>query len=127
MSRRSNVYARPCGHRHRTAGRRRCFALFALILAEPVVSTAHASSEAAWESFRADVENRCTAAAQPHLSDIRVRVDPFGSADYGLALIDGVAERAERRSQLICVYDKHDASVQLGTALGPVEAEDSAP
>jgi len=86
-----------------------------------------ASSDAAWEAFRADVADQCTQAAQNQLSDIRVRVDPFGSEQYGLALIDGVAEQAETRSQLICVYDKQDQSVEIGTPLGDTAAEKSAP
>ncbi len=82
-----------------------------------MTTPAAASSDQAWDAFRSDVENQCTAAAQQSLSDIRVRVDPFGSADYGLALVDGVAEQADTRSQIICVYDKQDKSVQLGTSL----------
>lgn len=88
---------------------------------------ASASTEKAWEALRADIVDQCTAAAQSSLSDIRVRVDPFGSAAYGLALIDGVAERAQTRSQLICVYDKQDKTVELGTPLDAVAPDKSAP
>jgi len=86
-----------------------------------------ASTESAWEDFRADVADQCTAAAQATLRDIRVRVDPLGSSDYGLALIDGVAERADTRSQVICIYDKQDKTVELGTPLDAITPDRSAP
>jgi|GEM_PF-349829 len=88
---------------------------------------AAASTDEAWDAFRADVTAQCTTAAQQTLSDIQVRVDPFGSEQYGLALIDGVAERADTRSQLICVYDKQEKTVELGTPLNDTALEHGAP
>src|SRR5690606_29151592 len=51
-----------------------------------VAMPGRAATEAEWEAFRADVEAKCLAAAEPLFETAEAIVDPFGSPSYGLAL-----------------------------------------
>ncbi|NRQ13978.1 hypothetical protein BHMPCIPO_01200 [Ensifer sesbaniae] len=53
-----------------------------------LASNAAASSGDAWETFRAEVSERCLAAASS-LEKASAVVDPFGSESFGLALVIG--------------------------------------
>ena len=86
---------------------------FALILAVP----AHAASDDAWEAFRSDVETACLAAAESLFEVPQVRVDPFGSESYGLALVTGKARGADAEIAAICVFDKQTKAVEIGGEL----------
>lgn len=86
---------------------------FALTLAVP----AHAASDDAWEAFRSDVETACLAAAEPLFEVPQVRVDPFGSESYGLALVTGRARGADAEIAAICVFDKQTKAVEIGGEL----------
>lgn len=77
---------------------------------------AHASSGDAWEQFRADVSEKCIAAA-PVLDKPVVVVDPFGSESFGLALVSGKPKGAENVVTQICVYDKQKKTVEIGGEL----------
>lgn len=76
-----------------------------------------AASDDAWEAFRADVEAKCLAAAEPLFATAAATVDPFGSESYGLALITGKAKGADTEIAAICVYDKQAKTVEIGGEL----------
>ncbi len=53
----------------------------------------------------------------------RSRSIRFGSESYGLALLTGPAKGAEEKTiSAICVYDKHDKTVEIGGELPGPEA-----
>lgn len=86
--------------------------------------TALAASDDAWDAFRADVEAKCLAAAEPLFASASAiaEVDPFGSESYGLALVTGPARGAEETTiRAICVYDKQAKTVEIGGELPAVE------
>ena len=84
-------------------------------------ATALAASDDAWEAFRADVEAKCLAAAEPLFASATATVDPFGSESYGLALISGTAKGADAEIAAICVYDKQAKTVEIGGELPKAE------
>ena len=85
-------------------------------------SPAFAASEDAWETFRADVEAKCLAAAEPLFETAAATVDPFGSESYGLALVRGKAKgAADAEIAAICVYDKQAKTVEIGGELPATE------
>ena len=86
---------------------------FILIAAVPAL----ASADDAWEAFRKDVETACLAAAESLFESPRVRVDPFGSESYGLALVTGTARGADVEIAAICVFDKQSRAVEIGGEL----------
>lgn len=86
----------------------------ALLVATPVL----ASSEAAWEEFRAEVETRCRALA-PEAGKTEIEVNPFGSESFGAAIVTTTVEgSAPERS--ICIYDKKARTAEL-TGAFPTE------
>jgi len=89
----------------------------AAILSSVVVLPAAASSDDAWETFRKEVATACLAAAEPLFEAPAVRVDPFGSESYGLALVAGKAKGADADIASICVYDKATKAVEIGGEL----------
>lgn len=81
-------------------------------------ASVHASSEEAWDEFRAQVEEACLSAADGILEEPRIVVDPFGSERFGLAVLTGReagGDDAER--MVICVFDKTERTAELGTPL----------
>lgn len=79
---------------------------------------ARASSDDAWEAFRADVALKCLAAAEATFVEAKATVDPFGSEHFGLALVTGNARGAEDTPiRAICVYDKQTQAAELGSEL----------
>ena len=100
--------------------KRTCLAA-AMIAATALPATA--SSDAAWEEFRARMKSECQTLAEAELNDVSVRVDPFGSESYGMALVTG--HQGETPVQRICVMDKQSRKVELGGELAeanPAEA-----
>lgn len=79
-------------------------------------SSAAASSGDAWESFRAEVSQKCLAAATS-LEKASAVVDPFGSESFGLALVTGTPKGADTAVTQICVFDKQKKTVELGGEL----------
>ncbi|WP_081780623.1 hypothetical protein [Sulfitobacter sp. 20_GPM-1509m] len=74
-----------------------------------------ASSENSWDQFRADVVSKCRLAANVS-EDVLIEVDPFGSENFGLAVIYSVDGKS------VCVYDKVTKKVELGSSLiGPLQ------
>lgn len=76
-----------------------------------------AASDDAWEAFRKDVAEKCVKAAAALFAAPVATVDPFGSENYGLALIRGKAEGADADIAAICVYDKKTKAVEIGGEL----------
>lgn len=91
--------------------------LLAACLIASAAAPASAASDDAWEVFRKAVETACLAAAEPLFASPSVRVDPFGSASYGLALVTGTAKGADAEIAAICVYDKETKAVEIGGEL----------
>lgn len=85
------------------------FSVLAVTLAS--IATATASSEDAWAEFAAEVEDACRAATTDYFTDASVVVDPFGSENYGLAIVSGEA------ASIICVFDKKTKAVEIGGEL----------
>lgn len=89
---------------------------------------AHASSDEAWEAFRAEVEQACTALAEvPEGGELTVEVNPFGSESYGVALVsvtvpgmedDAPAAAADR---MVCIFDKQTKAAEITGPFTPVD------
>ncbi|WP_186376662.1 hypothetical protein [Agrobacterium sp. DE0009] len=78
---------------------------------------AAASSDDAWKEFAAQVQTACLAGAKDMIEDAKAVVDPFGSENYGLAILTGKAKGADATVSHICVYDKKTKAVELGSEL----------
>lgn len=88
-----------------------------LMLLALTATPALASSDAAWEEFRAEVEKACTALA-PTEGETAIEINPFGSESYGAALLittlpDGGADR------YVCIYDKQAKTAELTAPFTP--------
>ncbi|MBB3135739.1 nitrogen fixation protein FixH [Rhizobium pisi] len=81
-----------------------------------LAGAAHASSDAAWQQFAADVEAKCKKAAVT-IEKPTATIDPFGSTHYGLALLTGKPKGAKGLIAQICVYDKQKKTVEIGSEL----------
>jgi len=77
-------------------------------------SAAHASSDDAWGTFRADVSKACVAAAKGLIQNGKALVDDFGSEKYGMAVVSGKAVGAKVTISTICVYDKKTKKAEIG-------------
>lgn len=92
------------------------------VLLTACLQPALAASPDAWAAFAETVEQKCRALAESEMEIETVRVDPFGSETYGLAIVSGrVGEAAVER---ICVMDKQSEEAELGGEL-PAAAETS--
>ena len=101
-----------------TPDHRRRRAALLLALAGFVSTAALASTEAAWQAFRDDVEAGCRAAADDDGFEVEtITVDPFGSRHYGLARLTGRTPGTDRRQQRLCAYDKQTKVAEVGTAM----------
>jgi hypothetical protein len=87
--------------------------LLAFVLALPAIA-AQAAVPEDWNGFRKEVEQKCHAAVEDFVETPRVLVDPFGSPNYGLAIIIGKYKRTEARLTYVCVVDKETQAVELG-------------
>ena len=97
-----------------------------------------ASSDEAWEAFRASVVATCQALVEaPDVADVTIEVDPFGTQTYGAALVtversrqdnvDGTgAVEAAPYDRMICIYDKQSKVAELTGSLpsGDAGADD---
>lgn len=95
--------------------------LFPLALAALTALPAAASSEDAWEAFRAEVDSACRALI-PGPGEPMVEVEPFGSASYGVALItlalpEGGSER------YACIFGKQSRAAELTGPFPEAESE----
>ncbi|WP_117190588.1 hypothetical protein [Rhizobium terrae] len=87
---------------------------FAALLAASGFTVAHASSDDAWSGFRAEVSKACIAAAKGLIQNGKALVDPFGSENYGLAVVSGRAAGAKATVSTICVFDKKTKKAEIG-------------
>ena len=71
-----------------------------------------ASSEEAWEAFRADVLAKCRVLV-PQADRVTVEVNPFGSDRFGVALVTLQAQGGVER--MVCIYDKQAQTAELTT------------
>lgn len=78
---------------------------------------AAASSDDAWAEFAEKVRTGCLAAAEPMLEDAAAVIDPFGSESFGLAVLTGKARGGDATVSYICVMDKKDGSIEIGSEL----------
>lgn len=78
---------------------------------------ASASTPEAWQAFRADVEEKCSAALPEALGTPVVYVEPTGTQSYGVALIEGLSPESKARIVYACVYDKDKKTVELTPAI----------
>lgn len=85
-------------------------------LAFSAVTPAFASSDDAWAEFGKKVEEACLGATSDILKDGQAVVDPFGSENYGLAVVTGKVD-AESSKSIICVFDKKTEAVEIGGEL----------
>ena len=92
-------------------------ALTAFAAACLMPALALASSGDAWEEMRADMTEKCLAAAADSIEAPRAVVDPFGSQTHSLALVIGTPKGAAGTITHICVYDKRAKTVELGGEL----------
>lgn len=83
-------------------------------------ASAHASSDDAWATFRADVSKACVKAAKGLIEKGKTVVDPYGSEHYGMAVVTGNAVGAKTRISTICVYDKQKKTAEIG---GEIDAK----
>ncbi|OBZ95955.1 hypothetical protein ADU59_06065 [Pararhizobium polonicum] len=92
-------------------------ALIAVFAAGLMPVAAAASSDDAWDALRADVSVKCLEAAAGSIETPQAVVDPFGSENFGLALVSGKPKGADGRITQICVYNKQTKAVELGGEL----------
>lgn len=83
-----------------------------------------ASSDEAWEEFRAAVRDSCkTLVEAPEGADVAIEVNPFGSEDFGAALVEiRTAEAPDKPDRMVCIYDKQTHEAQLTAPFDPVAA-----
>lgn len=91
----------------------------AAVFAVVTTGAALASSDDAWAEFAAEVEQGCIAATDSFLVDAVASVDPYGSENYGLAIVSGETS-AGTTSSIICVFDKQTKAVEIGGELDVV-------
>jgi hypothetical protein len=88
--------------------------LFALV----TPGLAHASSDAAWDKFAKDVEQKCTDATANVFKRSQVAVDPTGTESFGVAIVYGRSKAEKKPVALVCVVDKKSGKVEIGSELG---------
>ncbi|MFZ2099191.1 MAG: hypothetical protein WAU86_01340 [Oricola sp.] len=93
----------------------RAIVLLALSLLSMSGSPAVGSSDGAWSAFRTTVQDACTAAAADRMKVGAMRIDPFGTETYGVAVLTDSGTGEEH----VCVYDKARGAAEVG---GPLQA-----
>jgi hypothetical protein len=92
--------------------------LTALAFAVALPASALASSDAEWERFAKEVEEKCLEAAQDIFRRPQIAVDPQGTESYGVAIVFGRSKEARERAATICVMDKKTGKVEIGSEMG---------
>lgn len=100
-----------------TARNRILHGLSVLALSLFAMSGSHAvgSTSEAWKEFGHTVETACRAAAAKQMTVGAVRIDPFGTADYGLAVLTAAGDGG---ADHVCIYDKAKGTAEIG---GPLQ------
>lgn len=70
---------------------------------------AMASSDEAWEEFRAEVKESCAALAD---DNAQIEVNPFGSESYGIAMIT-VDYDDDKQERMVCIFDKQSKEAEI--------------
>lgn len=88
-----------------------------ILLIALAATPAFASSDQAWDQFRAEVETACSALA-PAEGETAIEVNPFGSEHFGAALLittlpDGGVDR------YVCIHDKQTKATELTAPFTP--------
>ncbi|WP_208021124.1 hypothetical protein [Paracoccus alkanivorans] len=93
----------------------------AILLAGGMIAdAASASSDEAWEEFREQVRERCSELAEvPESGELTIEVNPFGSENYGLAMVT-VAYPGDAQDRMICVMDKATGKAELSAPFTPL-------
>lgn len=87
------------------------------LVAAPML--AHASSEDAWDTFRVKVEETCRGLVEaPETAKIEVEVNPFGSENFGAALVT-VDYGDIGQDRQICIFDKKTEAAELTAPFTP--------
>jgi hypothetical protein len=89
--------------------------LAAMISATPL----QASSEAAWDEFRANVKKGCEAAVSDRLVKPTFVIDPHGTETYGVAVAKGRSKYGKARLMIVCVFDKKTQKTETSNELTP--------
>jgi hypothetical protein len=76
-----------------------------------------ASTEEDWAAFRKEVGDACNKASEDLFDASVAIIDPFGSENYGLALVRGKARGMDVQIAVICVFDKKTKAVEIGTEI----------
>ncbi len=66
--------------------------------------------------FAKEVETGCLAATGSMLENATAVVDPFGSENYGLAIVSGEVGEG-KPAAILCVFDKKTKAVEIGGEL----------
>lgn len=82
--------------------------LLALLASATTVS---ASSDEAWTEFRKEVNDACAALA-PKEGETMIEVNPFGSENYGAALIVHTVND-DSADRYVCIFDKKTKKAEL--------------
>ncbi|WP_232816561.1 hypothetical protein [Paracoccus zhejiangensis] len=80
-----------------------------------------ASSDEAWEEFRAEVETACTALIPDEGGEAVIEVNPFGSESYGAALIINTLPDGAGADRYVCIYDKEAKTAEITAPFLPPE------
>ncbi len=94
----------------------RSLVVSALLLA---TAPALASSEDAWNEFRAKLLKSCEKAVAGRLQKAQIAVDPFGSDSYGVAIARGVSTDAKAPRVIVCVFDKRSEKIETSGEFEP--------
>lgn len=90
----------------------------AVMIAAALSAPAAASTQQAWEEFRATVEETCQNAAEGLLEAPEIVVDPFGSESYGIAVLTGRDVGGDGDLlNVVCVVDKTTGAAELSGSL----------
>lgn len=73
-------------------------------------AAAHASTEDAWTEFRAEVKQACRALVSEE-AGVTVKVNPFGSDHFGVAIV--TVDGEDGTDRMICIYDKTTHNAEL--------------
>ena len=90
----------------------------ALAVAFVLATAAEAASPAASDPFARTVEDKCLDAAAGLFRRPQVAVDPFGSENFGMAIVHGRIKGEKGRKAVICIVDRDRGTVELGSELG---------
>ena len=88
---------------------------FAVAIGLSAVTSAFASSGDAWQAMRDKMRAGCLAKARSmSLGRVEARVDPFGTHNYGTALL--IKRGTPRTAELayVCVMDKRSGEFEVG-------------